>query len=224
MSAELFASADREGKAYDGDCKPLRGGTIDVIEPATGDILGRAGRANPLCACAPAKTSRSSWAKMAHRDRATIFGRAAAVLKHNRAGVARLIGRETGRIVLKACLRSTPSSTSCMKTRSRSGTSSMLVERPHHVAPLQGRQRDCRLLQEHPRHGFAGRNRRSRALDKGARSPQSLSSSTSAQGTFSPSSSCPARYQRVATRTHRSGLSISPSNSRLWRRLNGREG
>jgi acyl-CoA reductase-like NAD-dependent aldehyde dehydrogenase len=79
------------------------GGTIDVIEPATGDILGPAGRANSLCACAPAKTWQPSWAKMADGDRATIFRRAAAVLKHNRAGVARLIGRETGSIVLKAC-------------------------------------------------------------------------------------------------------------------------
>jgi hypothetical protein len=39
----------------------------------------------------------------AHGDSATIFRRATAVLKHNRAGVARLIGRETGSIVLKAC-------------------------------------------------------------------------------------------------------------------------
>jgi len=53
-----------------GDCA---GGTIDVIEPATGDILGRAGRANPLCACAPTKPSQPSWAKMAHGDPAANF-------------------------------------------------------------------------------------------------------------------------------------------------------
>ena len=105
MSAELLASADWEGKAYDGSWKPLRGGVIDVREPATGEVLARVAAANPADvrdACALARLAQPQWGKMAYGDRAALFRKAAAIVEQNRADIAGLIGRETGGIVPKA--------------------------------------------------------------------------------------------------------------------------
>lgn len=104
MSQELLATADWDGKAFDGEWKPLRG-TIEVVEPATGEVLARVAAAGPSDirdGCTVAKAAQPAWARTSYGDRAATFRRAAAILEYNRAHVAKFIGRETGGIVPKA--------------------------------------------------------------------------------------------------------------------------
>ena len=83
----------------------LQGGTLPVVEPATGQALGSTGRANAAdvrAAAAAARKAQPAWAAMPYQARAAIFRRAAAVLEANRASYSEWIVRETGGIPPKA--------------------------------------------------------------------------------------------------------------------------
>jgi len=101
----LLASAEWNGKAYNGSWQPLRGGEIEVHEPATGSVQARVGIANPADMrenCMLAKKSQPQWARMAYRERAGVFRKAAGLVEVHHSEIAELIGRETGSIVPKA--------------------------------------------------------------------------------------------------------------------------
>ena len=105
MTLHLMSSADWNGCAFDGNWKPLDGGKIDVIEPATGQPIGRVARASAQdvrSGCAQARQAQKAWAALPYGERARVFRKAAELLEANRAEVASWIVRETGGIPPKA--------------------------------------------------------------------------------------------------------------------------
>ena len=105
MSENLLSTNEWVGKALCGGWKNLRGGSIDVVEPATGHTLSRVAKANAQDmrnACALARQSQKEWAAMPYQARAAIFRKAAQLLELNRNSFSEWIVRETGGIVPKA--------------------------------------------------------------------------------------------------------------------------
>lgn len=83
----------------------LAGGSIDVLEPATGKVLAQVGRANAADvrrSASSAKQAQKAWAKMPYGERAKIFRKAAELIETYRAEISTWIVRETGGIVPKA--------------------------------------------------------------------------------------------------------------------------
>jgi len=92
-------------KGWTGQWAALKGGSIAVQEPATGDELARVGLANAedvRDAAARAKAAQPGWAAMPFLDRAAIFRRAAAILERRTEEIAGWVVRETGSIMPKA--------------------------------------------------------------------------------------------------------------------------
>jgi benzaldehyde dehydrogenase (NAD) len=105
MSLSLLAATEWSGKALSGEWKTLAGGRLDVIEPATGQTLGRVACANAAdvrAGAAQARKAQKTWAAMPYGERAGIFRKAAALLESHRAEYAGWIVRETGGITPKA--------------------------------------------------------------------------------------------------------------------------
>jgi benzaldehyde dehydrogenase (NAD) len=93
------------GMVYDGDWRPAKGGTRDVIEPATGNVLTRVGIADPDDiheAAAAAAAAQEAWAAMPADQRAAVMRRAAQYLEANIEELRPWIMRETGAIAGKA--------------------------------------------------------------------------------------------------------------------------
>jgi benzaldehyde dehydrogenase (NAD) len=92
-------------RIFNGAWKEAAGGQIDVIEPATGEILAVAGRANTAdvrAACSEAAQAQPAWAALPYPARAAVFRRAAALLEENREAITQWMVRETGSILPKA--------------------------------------------------------------------------------------------------------------------------
>lgn len=106
MSSNLMSNNEWVGKALTHQgWKNLRGGSIDVVEPATGRTLSRVAKANAQdvrSASQAARSAQKSWAAMPYQERAALFRKAAALLEANRDDCATWIVRETGGIVPKA--------------------------------------------------------------------------------------------------------------------------
>ncbi len=86
--------------------------TVDVIEPATGGVLGTAGiadRGAVAGAAASAARAQPEWAALAATERATVLRRAADVLDRHRPEVERWIIRESGSVPGKAQVEITAS-------------------------------------------------------------------------------------------------------------------
>jgi benzaldehyde dehydrogenase (NAD) len=101
----LLNGTDWSAKALAGEWKALKGGTIDVIEPATGQSLGKVARANAAdvrASAAAARAVQKGWAAMPYGMRAKVFRKAAELLEANRSDYATWIIRETGGIQPKA--------------------------------------------------------------------------------------------------------------------------
>ncbi len=105
MTNQLLTTVDWTGKALSGEWKDLSGGCIDVMEPATGEVLTRVARAaatDVRAAAAAARQAQKGWAAMPYQERARIFRKAAALLEENRDEFTTWIVRETGGIGPKA--------------------------------------------------------------------------------------------------------------------------
>ena len=105
MSEGLLTKTDWIGKAMVGSWVKLVGGAVDVIEPATGQPLGRISKASAedvRNSCAVAKEAQKRWAALPYGERAKIFRTAASLLEANRQDFATWIIRETGGIAPKA--------------------------------------------------------------------------------------------------------------------------
>ncbi|MGV3572458.1 MAG: benzaldehyde dehydrogenase [Ramlibacter sp.] len=92
------------GKAYSGSWKEF-GAIIEVLEPATGEVIAqvaRAGAAQVRAAAQAARAAQRTWAAMPYQDRAKIFRKAAQLLEDHRAECTQWIVRETGGIPPKA--------------------------------------------------------------------------------------------------------------------------
>lgn len=84
---------------------PGSGGRLDVVEPATGEVLGSVGRASAEDvhqAAAAAAQAQREWAALAHPDRARVLRRAAALWEEHAGEVAEWVVRESGSIRPKA--------------------------------------------------------------------------------------------------------------------------
>lgn len=105
---EGSAALDSErwcGCIYSDGWTRAQGGTVVVVEPATGEPLLEVGLANAVDvaeAASRARQAQAAWASAPLAERAEIFRRAAAYLEANRQQVTQWLVRETGSIPPKA--------------------------------------------------------------------------------------------------------------------------
>ena len=95
------------GSIYSGGWTAARGGTLPVIEPATGEPLDEVGRASAedvRAAAEPARAAQPDWAACHPAEKAAVFRRAAAFLEAHAAAVKERLVRETGSAPAKAAV------------------------------------------------------------------------------------------------------------------------
>ncbi len=89
------------GTVYSGGWVAPSGGDIPIIEPATGDELGRTGVADESDvdkAAASAAAAQKDWAAATFQDRAAVLRRAGTVIEQNFAELTTWVVRETGAV------------------------------------------------------------------------------------------------------------------------------
>lgn len=94
-----------QGKIFDGSWIDAEGGSHAIVEPATGELLGRCGKADArdvARAAIAARAAQRAWAATDYKERARIFRKAAALIEQHSAELAPWIARETGGIMPKA--------------------------------------------------------------------------------------------------------------------------
>jgi benzaldehyde dehydrogenase (NAD) len=104
MSA-LATPTEWEGQLFSDGWRPAQGGTVDVLEKATGHRLatvGLAGAADVAAACARAAAAQPAWAATSFEERARILRRAADLLESRQDQVVEWLVRETGEIRARA--------------------------------------------------------------------------------------------------------------------------
>ncbi|HEY3010454.1 MAG TPA: benzaldehyde dehydrogenase [Micromonosporaceae bacterium] len=90
-----------EGQVYSGGWTTSQGGDIAIIEPATGDEIGRAGVANAADvarAAAAAADAQPEWARTNFEERAAVLRRAGDLIQRNSVEIQQWIVRETGAV------------------------------------------------------------------------------------------------------------------------------
>ena len=93
------------GRVFGGEWRTAAGGSLDVLEPATGATLTRVGNAvasDVRHAAAEARAAQPGWAATPYEKRAAILRKAARVLEDNQEEFIPWIARETGGIPAKA--------------------------------------------------------------------------------------------------------------------------
>lgn len=93
-----------QGRVFNGDWQHPTGGTVEVVEPATGSVLTVVGMGNAHdvgVAAKQAAEAQKQWLAMPPRERADIFRRAAVLMQENLEELGLWIARETGALVLK---------------------------------------------------------------------------------------------------------------------------
>ena len=94
-------------RVFNGDWVHPTGGTTEVVEPATGDVLTVVGLANAHDVATAAQTAadaQRAWAATAPRERAAVFRRAAVLLETHLDELSLWIARETGALIAKGQL------------------------------------------------------------------------------------------------------------------------
>ncbi len=92
-------------RVFTGRWTEARGGGIDDLEPATGDVLTRVGKASSedvAASCAVAAEAQPDWAARRHDERAQIMLDAARHVRDNYSELTAWIMRESGGIRVKA--------------------------------------------------------------------------------------------------------------------------
>jgi len=95
------------GKLYTGAWEKGSGHAVDILEPATGDILGSYGSATPedvVKAAARAAEAQKVWAAVKPEEKAAILRRAGDLWNQHEAEILQWIIRETGSVPAKAGL------------------------------------------------------------------------------------------------------------------------
>src|SRR3712207_2786710 len=90
-----------QGKLWTGDWTDGSGGSYDVVEPATGDVVGAVGKATPedvVAAADRAAEAQRAWAAAPFEDRARVLRRAGEVLEADADEIRGWLARETGAI------------------------------------------------------------------------------------------------------------------------------
>jgi benzaldehyde dehydrogenase (NAD) len=105
-----------EGKIYVNGWRRGGGGTVDAVEPATGDTLGHYGLASVADvreAATTAAAAQKDWAKLNPEDRAAVLRRAGMLWEEHAAEVQDWIVRESGGIPPKAALETHIAANEC---------------------------------------------------------------------------------------------------------------
>ena len=103
--AGILDDLDWQGKVFSSGWVSAHGGVLDSVEPATGEVLARAGLADArdiAAAAAAAKAAQPEWAAQPGPQRAAVLRRASRVLEDNRAEFEQWLIREGGAIPGKA--------------------------------------------------------------------------------------------------------------------------
>ena len=93
------------GRLFGAEWRNAAGGSLDVLEPATGATLTRVGNATAADvrkAAAEARAAQPAWAATPYDQRAAILRKAARLLEDNKEELIPWIARETGGIPAKA--------------------------------------------------------------------------------------------------------------------------
>jgi benzaldehyde dehydrogenase (NAD) len=93
------------GRVFGSDWQSAAGGSLDVLEPATGATLTRVGNAvaeDVRRAAAEARAAQPGWAATPYEKRAAVLRKAARILEDNQEELIPWIARETGGIPAKA--------------------------------------------------------------------------------------------------------------------------
>lgn len=107
MTKSLLSNAPWQQHLFNGEWIPAKNGIIDVIEPATGKVLTTTGQANAhdlFIAATNAAKAQMQWKKVAPRDKAQVFFKAADFLQQNFDEFSLIVSRETGGIIPKGQL------------------------------------------------------------------------------------------------------------------------
>ncbi len=100
----LLDSTLWSGQIFTGNWTSAKGGSFDIIEPATGTVLATGGMANAddiQDAAQRAVEAQKSWVATAPREKAAIFRRAANAMQSHMPELANWVVRETGAVPLK---------------------------------------------------------------------------------------------------------------------------
>ncbi|HVD75745.1 MAG TPA: aldehyde dehydrogenase family protein, partial [Xanthobacteraceae bacterium] len=93
------------GRLFGAQWRPAIGGSLDVLEPATGAVITRVGNATAedvRQAAAEARAAQPGWAATPYDQRAAILRKVAALMEENQSELVYWIVRETGGIEAKA--------------------------------------------------------------------------------------------------------------------------
>jgi benzaldehyde dehydrogenase (NAD) len=93
------------GRLFGAQWRPAIGGSLDVLEPATGAVITRVGNATAedvRQAAAEARAAQPGWAATPYDQRAAILRKVAALMEENQPELVYWIMRETGGIEAKA--------------------------------------------------------------------------------------------------------------------------
>jgi benzaldehyde dehydrogenase (NAD) len=102
---KLMIESTWQGRVFGGEWRSAAGGSLDVLEPATGATItcvGNATAADVRRAAAEARAAQPAWAATPYEKRAAIIRKAARVLEDNQEELITWIARETGGIPAKA--------------------------------------------------------------------------------------------------------------------------
>jgi len=103
--SEVLDDLDWQGRIFSSGWTTARGGVLDSIEPATGDVLAQVGLANADdidAAARAASQAQPEWAARPGPQRAALIRQAARVLEDHRAEFERWLVREGGAVPGKA--------------------------------------------------------------------------------------------------------------------------
>lgn len=117
----LFDATSWAGKIFDGGWVAAGGGDLEVMEPATGEVLtvvGRASVEDALSAAANAARAQLTWAATKPEERAAILRRAGELWNLHHEEISQWIMRETGAIPAKAQLEMHMASEICFAASS----------------------------------------------------------------------------------------------------------
>jgi benzaldehyde dehydrogenase (NAD) len=102
---KFLIESNWRGRVFGGDWRSPAGGSIDVVEPASGSVLTQVGNATAAdikSAAAAARKAQPDWAATPYEKRAAILRKAADILEANQDELIPWIARETGAIPAKA--------------------------------------------------------------------------------------------------------------------------
>src|SRR5271156_3222702 len=98
---KFMIEATWRGRLFGAEWRSAAGGSLDVLEPATGAVLTAVGKATAedvRRAAAEARAAQPGWAATPYEQRAAILRRAAALLEEHQGEAIPWIMRETGGI------------------------------------------------------------------------------------------------------------------------------